>query len=78
MLCLFSSLTNCDPGDIFKTLEKVELQRISCNVISLSASIYVLQQLSKITGGQFQLAKDKDHLEDLLTKFVVPTSSIQE
>lgn len=24
VLCLFSSLTNCDPGDIFKTLEKVQ------------------------------------------------------
>ena len=24
VLCLFSSLTNCDPGDIFKTLEKIK------------------------------------------------------
>ena len=42
VLCLFSSLTNCDPGDIFKTIEKVSQQNIRCNVISLSASINVL------------------------------------
>jgi len=42
ILCVFSSLTNSDPGDIFQTINKLKDEHVCCNVISLSAAIYVL------------------------------------
>ena len=42
-------------------------------MISLSAAIYVLQHLTQVTKGEFCLAKNKDHLIDLLNRFLVPT-----
>ena len=63
---LFSSLTSCDPGDIFVTFAKLQLMKIQVSVISLSAAIFVLQQVSDRSDGHFCLAKDKDHFEELL------------
>lgn len=51
VLCIFSSLTNSDPGYIFKTIDRLKSDRITCNVISLSAAIHVLQELAKETNG---------------------------
>lgn len=73
VLCVFSSLTNSDPGDIFTTIGRLKNEQVCCNVISLSAAIYVLQHLAKTTFGQFRLAKDKDHLKELLRIFLVPS-----
>jgi len=40
--------------------------KIQVSVISLSAAIFVLQQVSDRSDGHFCLAKDKDHFEELL------------
>jgi transcription initiation factor TFIIH subunit 2 len=37
VLCVFSSLTNSDPGNIFQTIARLKQDQISCSVISLSA-----------------------------------------
>lgn len=63
VLIINSSITNCDPDDIHVTMEKLKDHNIVCSVISLSAAIYILQQLCKQTQGQFFLAKNKDHYE---------------
>ena len=42
ILVLFSSLTNSDPGDIFKTIARLEKMEVQVNTISLSAAIHVL------------------------------------
>ena len=47
--------------------------KIQVNVVSLSAGIFVLQNISQKTSGQFCLAKNKGHLEDLLERFLVPS-----
>ena len=42
ILVIFTSITNCDPSNIFETFEKLKAREIKCSVISLSAGIYVL------------------------------------
>ena len=42
VLLIWSSLTNSDPGDIFKTISKVVEMEVQVSVISLSAAIYIL------------------------------------
>jgi len=75
VLIIFSSLTNSDPGDIFKTIGKVVDEKVQVSVISLSAAIYILQHVSRQTKGHFFLAKNKDHLSELLDEFIVPSES---
>ena len=64
-----------DPGDIFKTISKVVEMKVQVSVISLSASIYILQHVCQQTKGQFFLAKNKEHMTDLLDAFIVPSES---
>jgi len=75
VLIIFSSLTNSDPGDIFKTISKVMDEQVQVSVISLSAAIYILQHVCRQTKGHFYLAKNKDHLTELLGEFIVPSES---
>lgn len=70
-----SSLTNCDPGDLLKIQERVIQTGIKASVISLSAATFVLENLTKKTGGEFRLAKDKVHFHELLERFLVPRES---
>ena len=73
VLIIFSSLTNSDPGDIFKTISKVVEMEIQVSVISLSAAIYILQHAARQTQGYFFLARNKEHLSELLDRFIVPS-----
>ena len=76
ILVIFSSLTNCDPGDILETFAKLKQKKIQASVISLSAEIFVLKNLCERAwpGGNFSLAKDKEHFEEILNRFLVPTA----
>lgn len=71
---VFSSLTNADPGDIFQTIKMLKNCKISVSVICLSASIFILNKIARETLGKCNLAKDRDHFEDLLKRFLVPTA----
>jgi len=39
---IFSSITNCDPGNIFETFMTMSKSGVKGSVISLSAAIYML------------------------------------
>ena len=41
-------------------------------MLSLTAGVYILQKLSQETMGEFCLARNKDHLEELMERFLVP------
>ena len=58
VLVIFSSITNCDRGNIAETYEKLQSKSIACSVISLTAGIYVLQKITQVTSGEFFLAKN--------------------
>jgi transcription initiation factor TFIIH subunit 2 len=46
ILVIYSSITNCDPSNVFNTFAKLNEKEIRCSVISLSAAIYVLEKLA--------------------------------
>jgi len=78
VLIINSSITICDPDDINETIDSLKLDNIVCSVISLSAHIYVLGQFAKVTGGQFYLARNRDHFEEILQKYLVPQFTAKE
>ena len=51
ILIVFSSLTNCDPGDIHATVRKLTELNVQVNVVCLSAGIHLLQSVSQQTSG---------------------------
>jgi len=75
ILVIFSSITNCDPSNIFDTYNKLNARDIKCSVISLSAAIHILQKLATTTNGEFHLAKDEAHFKELIKRFRVPSDS---
>lgn len=72
LLLINSSITNCDPGNINETIEQLKSAKIVCSVVSLSAALFILQHLAKSTQGQFFMAKNKEHFEEIAQKYLVP------
>ncbi|TNV79005.1 hypothetical protein FGO68_gene4403 [Halteria grandinella] len=77
VLVIFSSITNCDPGNIFDTFAQMYKQKIQGSVISLSAAIYMLQKLADTTRGEFMLSKSQQHFQELLKRCLIPRESIK-
>ena len=78
VLVIFSSITNCDPGNVFEAFDRLATERVQCSVISLSAGIYMLQKLCERTQGDFMLSKTKEHFQDLLKRCLVPKGFKEE
>jgi len=72
VLIINSSISLCDPGDIFETIEKVKKSGTVCTIISLSAQIYALKYLTDETKGQYIVTKNKEHLQEVIEKYLVP------
>ena len=45
---------------------------VKVSVVSLTAEVFILQNLADQTKGEFCLARSKDHLEELMERFLVP------
>lgn len=72
LLVLYSSLSTCDPGDIFKTIAEAKKAKLRVSVICLSAELYICKRLAEETGGDFGVAVDVRHLTVLLGKHTAP------
>ena len=53
VLIIYGSLTSCDPGDIFQTIEELKKQNIRCSIIGLSAEIKLCKTLCSETKGLY-------------------------
>ena len=51
ILCVMSSLTTCDPGDIFQTVDELTSLSIRADIISLSAEVYIYKEICSRTKG---------------------------
>jgi len=72
ILIVYSSMTSCDAGDIFSTIEEVKKVKIKCSVICLSAEVYICRRLAEETGGNFSVALDMLHFTELLMQHTTP------
>ncbi len=66
MLIIFGSLTTCDPGDIFDTIEALKKDNIKCSIIGLTAEVHVCKAISESTGGTYGVALHEEHFKELL------------
>lgn len=78
VLVLFSSLSTCDPGDIFSTIKDAIALKIRISVICLAAEVFVCKQIAELTGGSFSVALDATHLSELLALHTLPPPEVQQ
>ena len=72
LLVLFSSLSTCDPDDIFATAAEASRVRLKISVICLAAEVFICRRLTELTDGVFAVARDNAHLAELLRQHAVP------
>ena len=77
MLIVFSSLSTCDPGDIFASIKEAKTQKVRISVICLVAEVFICRQIAELTGGTFSVALDATHLSELLLTHTIPPPEVQ-
>ncbi|XP_004872901.1 general transcription factor IIH subunit 2 isoform X2 [Heterocephalus glaber] len=72
VLIIFSSLTTCDPSNIYDLIKTLKAAKIRVSVIGLSAEVRVCTALARETGGTYHVILDESHYKELLTHHVSP------
>ncbi|RKP07291.1 Ssl1-like-domain-containing protein [Thamnocephalis sphaerospora] len=72
VLVLCGSLTTCDPGNIFDTIDRFKREKIRCSVIGLTAEVQVCRTIAKETNGTYGVVLNEPHYKDLLFELVTP------
>lgn len=72
VVILYSALTTCDPGDILETGKELAKHKIQVNVVGLAAQLQVCKTLASQTGGQYTVAMNETHLEQIIADLVEP------
>ncbi|ELP89180.1 TFIIH basal transcription factor complex p44 subunit, putative [Entamoeba invadens IP1] len=67
-----SAISTCDPGNIFETIGKVRDNLIRVSVISISAEVHVMRQMTKVTGGDYFTIMNEKHAEEVIKTFIEP------
>lgn len=78
VLCIFGSLTTCDPGNIYETIDDFKKASIRCSVIGLSAEVQVFKRLCVTTKGQYGVAFNEHHYQDVLLDMTRPPAIAAE
>ena len=71
-LLVISSISTCDPGDIFETLARAQAQQVVVSVASCAAELHIAKRLCDDTGGTHRVARDATHLNELLSEHIPP------
>ncbi|XP_019908453.1 general transcription factor IIH subunit 2 isoform X2 [Esox lucius] len=72
VLIILSSLTTCDPANIYDLVKTLKALKIRVSVIGLSAEVRVCTVLTRETGGSYHVILDESHFRELLMFHVKP------
>jgi transcription initiation factor TFIIH subunit 2 len=74
ILLVVGSLSTCDPGNVFETIDEMKSHRIRCSVVSLAAEVYIYKTLALKTKGlsDVLLHPNQTNLQELLFQHVSP------
>ncbi|KAM3848821.1 general transcription factor IIH subunit 2 isoform 3-T3 [Vipera latastei] len=72
ILVILSSLTTCDPSNIYDLIKSLKSVKIRVSVIGLSAEVRVCTVLARETGGTYHVILDESHYKELLMHHVSP------
>ncbi|KAG8746345.1 hypothetical protein FRC10_005334 [Ceratobasidium sp. 414] len=72
IVIIFGSLTTCDPGNIYETLDSCVKDKIKISVVALAAEMKICKELCDKTDGKFGVAMNEGHFKDLLFEHIPP------
>uniref|UniRef100_A0A8C4ISG8 General transcription factor IIH, polypeptide 2 n=1 Tax=Dicentrarchus labrax TaxID=13489 RepID=A0A8C4ISG8_DICLA len=72
ILIILSSLTTCDPANIYELIKTLKSLKVRVSVIGLSAEVRVCTVLTRETGGSYHVILDECHFKELLMLHVKP------
>lgn len=72
MLCIYGSLSTCDPGDVYASMDKLVSERIRASCVGLSAEIHIINQLTRKSNGTYHTALNEIHFDELFLMHVAP------
>eukprot|EP00730_Choanoeca_flexa_P012746 TRINITY_DN4577_c0_g1_i1.p1 TRINITY_DN4577_c0_g1~~TRINITY_DN4577_c0_g1_i1.p1 ORF type:complete len:400 (+),score=97.83 TRINITY_DN4577_c0_g1_i1:80-1279(+) len=72
VIIITSSLTSCDPGNVFETIQHVKSEKVRVSIISLSAQVKLHATIAEETGGSYNVVLDEHHFNDLLLAHTIP------
>uniref|UniRef100_H0VDH6 VWFA domain-containing protein n=1 Tax=Cavia porcellus TaxID=10141 RepID=H0VDH6_CAVPO len=72
VLIIFSSLTTCDPSNIYDLIKILKAAKIRVSVVGLWAEVRVCAALARETGGMYHVILDESHYKELLMHHVSP------
>ena len=72
VIILSASLASCDPGDVSNSISRLVQDRIRCSVFSVTAEVYVCRKIARETGGEYGVAIQPEHLQQMMYQLVAP------
>uniref|UniRef100_A0A5S6QUB5 General transcription factor IIH subunit n=1 Tax=Trichuris muris TaxID=70415 RepID=A0A5S6QUB5_TRIMR len=75
VLAVVGSLGSCDPGDISSTIESLGAHKVVCNLIILSAEVFIYKKVAEATGGKHTVILDEADFKETLSFFVIPPAA---
>lgn len=72
VILVVASLTTCDPGNIFTTIQALKQDKVRCSIISLTAEMHVCRALARETGGEYNVIMNDSHFREVMFDHVVP------
>ncbi len=72
ILIVYSSLSTCDPGDIFETIKELRMNNVRCSVVSLDAEMHVLKCIAKETNGEISVPLNVENFKECMFDFASP------
>ncbi|GES85460.1 TFIIH basal transcription factor complex, subunit SSL1 [Rhizophagus clarus] len=72
ILIIMGSLTTCDPGDIYETIDSLVNENIRVSVVGLAAEVQICKFMCKKTKGTYGVVLNEAHFKDLLFEIIPP------
>jgi len=71
-IIVYNSLSTCDPGNIFQTIEELQTLNVRVHIVCLSAEVFICKRIAELTGGKFFVALHAQHLHDIFQQLTIP------
>ncbi|KAJ2556697.1 hypothetical protein EV175_001827 [Coemansia sp. RSA 1933] len=72
IVCVFGSLTTCDPGDIEKTLDALKHAQVRVSMVHLAAEVHIYKRICRETRGEYAVPDSEHTMRDALFDHIPP------
>jgi transcription initiation factor TFIIH subunit 2 len=72
ILIIFGSLSTCDPGDIFVTIDQLTKENIQCSIIGFGAEVNICKTITEKTGGKYHVILNEEHFKEVIFSYNIP------